>query len=446
MFNASDLLDPAVLADLPGAQAQPGLPAADPFHASSPRAWEETEPPDWLNSPPPTQPARPENGPPPYATGTFNAVNLFDSEALAGLSFPGAPQPPPAPPQPTLNAADLFDPEVLQGLSFPGDGQETQRPAPISGSSSGIFRAPSSPLPFSPPSLAPESPHQSRPFRGQPPAEDVTAGLEPPTVSGRIGRHSVSDPLPPIPPRAKKPSQPLAPAPQGPYAPGVPSPADAQAHAGRQGHKSGRALGGFAIFLLVLVILGAAALFGLTRYQQLQALQPTPPGEGNGPLPTVAPKAGYTIYADHSLAFSLQYPTAWQEQPDHDKNDAAYQGDLFSTGVYAMLEVGSSPKYSSWGPFQIDTYVLNGAFALSGVSNVQLSAPASPTIHIAGLDWTAEDADITFDTGVVIHETSLALIHNGHGYTIFYFALQSEFSTYSSSYFEPMLFSFRFLN
>jgi hypothetical protein len=41
--------------------------------------------------------------------------------------------------------------------------------------------------------------------------------------------------------------------------------------------------------------------------------------------------------------------------------------------------------------------------------------------------------------------TSLAIIHQGRGYAIFYFAVQSQFSFYSDSYYEPMLLSFRFL-
>lgn len=455
-FNAADLLDPEVLADLPGAPAQPGAPTADLFRASSPQEWAETEPPDWLNSPAPTQPARQGSGQASYATGTFNAVNLFDSEVLAGFSFPGAADSPQAPPQPTLNAADLFDPEVLRGLSFPEDGQATQRPAPMSGSSSGVFRAPSSPLgpprfslsPLAPPA-GPEAPHQSRPFRGPPPAGDAPEGDAPPVISDQIRRHRgwsiVSDPLPPITPRAKKPSQPLAPPPQGPYPPGAVPPPGARAPTRQQGRRTGRALGGFAIFLLVLVILGGAALFGLMRYQQLQALQPTPPGEG-GLLPTVAPKAGYTIYSDRSLAFSLQYPTAWKEQADHDEHDPAYQGDLFSTGAYAALAVGSSLQYSSWSPLHMDTYVLSMAFTIPNVASVQLSTPTSPTIHIAGLDWTAEDCDITGTNGVVIHMTSLALLHHGRGYVIFYYSLQDQSSFYSNSYFDPMLLSFRFLN
>ncbi len=209
--------------------------------------------------------------------------------------------------------------------------------------------------------------------------------------------------------------------------------------------RSRPAFAGLISLLIALAVLTIAALFGLYRYQQIMALQPTPIPNTSGTLPTVAPKPGYVIYPDRTLAFSLQYPTQWQRQDDHDEHDAQYRGDLFSSGVYAALEVGSSPKYSSWSPGQINDYILNSTFFLSHVVGVQLSAPASPTIHIAGQDWTAEDADVTFDTGVVIHMTSLAIIHQGRGYAIFYFAVQSQFSFYSDSYYEPMLLSFRFL-
>lgn len=210
--------------------------------------------------------------------------------------------------------------------------------------------------------------------------------------------------------------------------------------------RSRHAFAGLITLLIALGVLTIAALFGLSRYEQILALQPTPMQNTNGTLPTVAPRAGYIIFPDKTLAFSIQYPAAWKEQPDTDLNDAQYLGDLFSSGDYAALEVGSSPKYNGWSPGQINDYVLGAPFVLTRHEvNVQLSAPTSPTIHIAGLDWTAEDADVTFDNGVVVHMTSLSIIHKGRGYHISYWAVQSQFPFYSGNYYEPMLLSFRFL-
>ncbi len=205
-----------------------------------------------------------------------------------------------------------------------------------------------------------------------------------------------------------------------------------------------RTIGGLTSLLLVLTILGAAALFGLVRYRQIQALLPKLPQNTSVQLPTVAPKPGYTIYADGEIGFSLQYPDAWSRLSDRDKHDPGYRGDRFAAGKYAALEVGTSPQYRDWEPLQIDSYVLNGVFAAPGV-NVQFVDPTSPTVHVAGLDWTAQEANVTMDTGIVVHMASLALIYQGQGYVIFYFAPQNQFTSYSDTYFAPMLLSFRFL-
>jgi len=212
------------------------------------------------------------------------------------------------------------------------------------------------------------------------------------------------------------------------------------------GHSFLGTLGGAFVLLLVIGIIGVAVLFALNRYRQLQALETHPISSTTAQLPTVAPQAGYKIDTDHQLNFSLQYPMSWQVQQDSDKTDAQYRGDLFRAGPSAALEVGSSPQYAGWNPAQIDDYILQQTFPIPNVATFQVSVPASPTIHIANLDWTVEDAALTLTDGLSLHMTSLAIIHNGRGYTIFYFANQQVFSSYAAQYFEPMLLSFRFLN
>lgn len=205
-------------------------------------------------------------------------------------------------------------------------------------------------------------------------------------------------------------------------------------------------LGGLLTLLLVLAIIGGAILFGATRYLQLQALEPKPAPTTPASLPTVAPRAGYTIYPDQTLGFSLQYANTWQEQLDHDPSDGQYQGDLFRAGPYTALEVGSSAQYANWSPAQIDDYILGNPFPLTNIVGSQVSITSSPTIHIANLDWTAEDANLVLANGIFLRMTCLAITHNGRGYAIFYFAQQRVFSDDYTQYFEPMLLSFRFLN
>ena len=94
----------------------------------------------------------------------------------------------------------------------------------------------------------------------------------------------------------------------------------------------------------------------------------------------------------------------------------------------------------------MDDYVLAHPFPLPDVDSTQTFVPSSPTIRIANQDWTAEDANLTLKNGVSLRMTCLAIIHNGRGYVIFYYARQEVFSSNYSQYFEPMLLSFRFLD
>lgn len=492
IFNAADLLDPEVLADLPGAEAPAPRRSGALFTPPAPDQQAE-EPPDWLNSSLPRMQAAPEPNPAGRSSGTFNAADLFDPDVLAGLSFPGgkpeASNPgneQPAQPQGMLNAADLFDPEVLAGFSPPDAGPAVPqrnpthpspqwedprlRQSPLEGPAarqpSTAFGPPpaaprtsrgiGAPPHFALPPIAPETPEAYAPPerpsnarlpRVSPPHMNGAAEVDTPGMPIQLsgapprGWRIVSDA--PIPARqhGRKPSHPPVIAAQLAAAQAMPTPAQTS----HTIHRSRPSLTGLISLLMALTVLTLAALFGLYRYQQILALQPTPIQNTGGTLPTVAPRQGYVIYPDSALAFSLQYPAQWQRQSDHDKHDAQYNGDLFSSGVYAALEVGSSSRYNSWSPGQINDYVLSSTFFLSHVVGVQLTVPTSPTIHIAGLDWTAEDADVTFDTGVVLHMTSLAITHQGRGYAIFYFAVQEQFSFYSDNYYEPMLLSFRFL-
>src|SRR6185437_7871149 len=101
----------------------------------------------------------------------------------------------------------------------------------------------------------------------------------------------------------------------------------------RKGRPFFSTLGGFLSLLLVVAILGGAIFFGISRYVQLQALQPKPAQTTIAALPTVVPKAGYIIFPDQKLGISLQYANSWQEQAGTNKADPAYQGDLFFAGT-----------------------------------------------------------------------------------------------------------------
>jgi hypothetical protein len=204
-------------------------------------------------------------------------------------------------------------------------------------------------------------------------------------------------------------------------------------------------LGGLLSLVLVLAIIGIALLFGAAKIFQLQSFIVTPTPAPTAPLPTVAPKDGYTILPDKAIGFSLQFPTNWEQRHITNTEDSGYRGDLYRAGPYTGFEVGTSSHYTSWSPAQIDDYMLTHWFEDGQMTNIHTFASATPTVRIANQDWTAEDANMTID-GVAVRMTSLAIIHNGQGYAIFYFAPQDAFSNNYSAYFEPMLLSFRFLN
>jgi hypothetical protein len=393
-----------------------------------------------------------------------------------------------------LNAADLFDPEILADLT----GQAGEKGSQNNGTAPARYD-------YAPPVAEPEAGtlddggHYRQPPRAAtgpvaPPFFNLAslpatgpqpAALPPPSFPPRA-RVPVSAPLPPLeedeeeeeeeseeegeeggdwmpqrgyrivsgpPPLGAPAGRAMMPAPLGMY-PAGPFPMPASPASKRRPASPARkrrpffsTLGGLVSLLVVLAIIGGALLFGASRYFQLQALQPKPAQTTLAILPTVAPKAGYTIYSDQTLAFSLQYVTSWQKQADHDKSDAQYRGDLFQAGGPNVgFEVGSAPQYGGLGPSQIDDYIIRQPFPISNIASIQASVPASPTIHILNQDWTAEDADVTLTTGVKLRLTCLALIHNGRGYAIFYFAPQEVFSNDYTQFFQPMLLSFRFLN
>jgi len=436
-FNASDLLDPGAL-DSGVSSSLNTADLVDPVALDGGRA---SQPP-----------------------GTLNAADLFEPPVLSG----GQASQPPG----TLNAADLFEPAVLADLSLPGEGGiGAQEPAyggfaakeegEIAGQDKGTYRAqatsrpldePVAPLftltPLASPPPAP-LPRHSAPLPSVPPPP----ARDPERSSGPL---RVPDEMEQLPERSwriapsAQPARRRSPVTEPPFDPlGMPyaaAPVPSQFRS-TWGHWLLRTAGGILSLILVLAIIGVATLFAAMHYYQIQALQaslaqPTTPAS----LPTVAPKPGYTIYTDHALAFSLQYPGRWHESADQDGSDAQYKGDLFSADPYAALEVGSSPQYQGWSPAQMNAYILSNIFTPDNVANVQTSVPASPTVHFAALDWTAEEAAITLANGASLHMTSLAITHNGRGYVVFYFASSAVFSNYDSQYFEPMLFSFRFMS
>jgi hypothetical protein len=386
-----------------------------------------------------------------------------------------------------INAADLFDPQVLADLtgsdetgrsvqnraeapapdeyaSFAaGDEdvpQEENYPPPPRATGKGPIAAPLfslSALPATAPQpsmLPPPPPPPPFPQRDFVPDAELIDEPEEESWNLQNGYRIVAGP-PPLGMPTSRPPMPAPPMPtQGiyPAAPPYPMPPAPAAKAGVRIRKSRpffSTLGGFLSLLLVIIILGSAIFLGAQHYFQLQALNQHAQPTTTAVLPTVAPRAGYTIFPDQKLDISLQYANSWQKKSDTDSSDAAYQGDLFFTGTNpgfsTGFEIGSSPQYADLSPLQIDNYVLANPFPLTTITSIQTFPANASTTHINNQNWTAEDANIV-NNGVNLRMTCLAIIHNGRGYVIFYFARQEVFSNQYAQFFQPMLLSFRFLN
>lgn len=421
LFNAADLLDPQVLRGIPLAEPEPGGGATNLAAPAAPGS-------AGISQPPPM----------------INAADLFDPALLAELTQGSD--------RGERAAGDKGQPEgwLLDGARQEGpppDFNNGQRPIrQATGPITPLFSLP----PLTAPTTPPYSPPPARPQPPQPngPAFIPSLPGEPEEMAPPSDRGwRVVSPGPPL-GRLRSGS---APRPQSGYPPvpypemSVPPPAPPRRQQQADG-PSGltRALGGWLSLLLVLSIIGIAVVFAGIHYFQAENAQ-TNAGGSSGSLPTVAPKAGYTIYRDASLGFSLQYPSTWQEQSDTDQNDPQYKGDLFRISSDAALEVGSSPQYQNWSAAQIDDNVLNDLPGFMNVSSVNPTVSTASTILIAGLQWTPEQATVTLTSGLTLTMMTLATSYNGRGYVIFYFSNPQVFDNYNSQYFDKVLLSFRIL-
>jgi hypothetical protein len=466
-------------------------PRADPPEAPPPQRQQPPHSSGLLNPPGSGNTQAPQGG------SLFNAADLLDPQVLKALPLPnsasedGAAQAAaPATPgnldvsqqQPMINATDLFDPALLAEL---GGGRVENPPAAstpqdnwLSGSAppevppldpragQQPIRQTSGPaVPFLslPPLAMPPTPARpSAPIRNQPPPQAprgarIANAPDMPGLSEEVeeppGRGwNIVAPEPPVRPRSRptpqgQPGSSLVPYPPAPYPQmPVPQPPPRRGQAHMEPHHGLLAtIGGWLSLLLVLSIISVAILFAAIRYFQLQDT-PATGAQSPGTLPTIAPRAGYTIFRDAALGFSIQIPTVWSKQADVDKSDPSYRGDLFQINVDAAFEVGSSPQYQNWSAGQIDDYILSNMPGLSNVSTFTTSASTASSIPIAGLNWTPENATITLDNGLVLQASSVAVNYNGRGYVIFYYTTQQVFNSYDSQYFEPALLTFRLLN
>ncbi len=444
-FNASDLVDPAILNEIGAAPAQPrqhtahrlaseqhGKPAAPPAGEGGFLNAADLFDADIFDQSAPAE----AQGP---ATGQINAADLFDPEVL------GFPEHEEAPGGPALfNASELLDEDLIGdhlgqgwgGPALPAADDWINSPHAPQRAPTGAPMPPIAPPLFNLQPLAPEAPTQ-RPARsgarnpaGQAPIYtpdpmelDLDPGIERgwrivPTATPQVGT-----------PAGARPGRQRQPPPPKP----------------RHTRRLTGTLGKAAALVLVLVIIGAAIQVGFVRCQQLNCWQSLLSGQSSA-LPTLTPIPGFTSYQDPQIGVMLEYPQGWQHVASHRDSDKSYLSDRFAVSSYAWIEIGTSPQYSGWTADQINAATINLLRSTPTVVSFQTWVPATSTTHIDGQDWSIEDAAFSLQDGTNLQLSTLALIYNGRGYVIFYQSHQEEFTHFSSQYFEPMLLSFRFLN
>lgn len=446
-FNASDLVDPAVLEEIGAAPAQPRQNGAH-RHKEGQRS----------------TPAAPPAG----GGGFLNAADLFDADIFDQAAPAAAPEPAAG----QINAADLFDPDVLgfpeqeaapggpalfnaselldedlrgdhlgQGWegppTFPEEDDWLNNPRAQQRAPTGAPLPPVAPPLFNLQPLAPEAPppRPARPGARHPARQAPIYAPDPLDI----------DDLDPamergwriVPPATPQVGFPAGARPGHQRRPPPPKPSTARRLTGT--------LGKAAALVLVLGIIGVAIQVGFVRCQQLDCWQSLLSGQSSA-LPTLTPIPGFASYQDPQIGVVLEYPKGWQRVASHRDSDKGYVSDRFAVSSYAWIEIGSSPQYSGWTADQINAATISFLRASPTVTSVQTWVPATSTTHIDGQDWSIEDAAFSLQDGTNLQLSTLALIYNGRGYVIFYQSHQEEFTHFSSQYFEPMLLSFRFLN
>lgn len=202
--------------------------------------------------------------------------------------------------------------------------------------------------------------------------------------------------------------------------------------------------------VVLLVLVGGGALIGP------RLLSHVDPGLGAqvsndpytplaGPSPT--PPANFTAYASTRIGYSLDYPTGWSKSQETE----TVQGQPDDLDVFlqstqsgaASFYVEQSAAAANVSDEQVIASEVGGA-QQNGVTLTPIAGlPA--TAAIGGVEWQRADYTVTA-SGATSHEVILACHHANHSFVIVYIAPTSAFDTDLSTYFTPLLRSFRFAN
>ncbi len=136
-------------------------------------------------------------------------------------------------------------------------------------------------------------------------------------------------------------------------------------------------------------------------------------------------------FSNSQLAFSVQYPTGWNERVDI-RTASAYFADSSNTAQYTVAVAPTNGKDAS-------QYVQQLANQLK-MTNIKVQSPLS----FGGASWQQVQGNALF-SGANYREIILATVHNNHLYTITQAAPQSTYAQEEQIVFSTMRASFQFI-
>jgi len=186
------------------------------------------------------------------------------------------------------------------------------------------------------------------------------------------------------------------------------------------------------ILALLLIACGGGTTSTLTP-------APTPQPS---PTPSPTPTPGLTLYT--GKGYSISYPQGWKVTP-------ISAGIAFSdtTGVYALIIVVNSNPY---GIVDASTFANKGIESGKKTMKNLQTETLPPTTTVGGDSWVQKSISGTETSNgqsvdvhvVVISDNHPAKSANTQNFTIIYDTEKSLFATANTSYFQPMLHSFKF--
>jgi hypothetical protein len=155
--------------------------------------------------------------------------------------------------------------------------------------------------------------------------------------------------------------------------------------------------------------------------------------------PTPTPDAGFTLCDNTctSNGFSVEYPSTWSQKPTSDSTGTQFTNPSQSDEFAAF----KTPGITNMNAGQLVNNDLNNFSSQPGY-NAPTSTPSS-NATIGGENWSYQIAYYQLNSQTVRIEV-YATVHQGKAYIIELQALDAEFDTVNTQYFERMLVRFQF--